>query len=44
MLRKLWQLLKMLKENQFFNSRCLVYCEGAQSLMTLKMFWGSQKT
>uniref|UniRef100_A0A8C8TJ13 Uncharacterized protein n=1 Tax=Peromyscus maniculatus bairdii TaxID=230844 RepID=A0A8C8TJ13_PERMB len=39
MLEKLWQLL-ILKENKFFNSRCLNYCEWAQSLMTLKMLWG----
>uniref|UniRef100_A0A8I5ZUB0 Uncharacterized protein n=1 Tax=Rattus norvegicus TaxID=10116 RepID=A0A8I5ZUB0_RAT len=41
MLKKLWQLLKILKENKFFNSRCLNYCEWAQPiLMTLRMLWG----
>uniref|UniRef100_A0A8C6HCA0 Uncharacterized protein n=2 Tax=Mus TaxID=862507 RepID=A0A8C6HCA0_MUSSI len=41
MLKKLWQLLKILKENKFFNSRSLNYCEWAQLiLMTLKMLWG----
>ncbi|CAH7114777.1 Gm29394 [Phodopus roborovskii] len=43
MITWLWiliMLLNILKENKFFNSRCLNYCEWAQSLADTEMLWG----
>lgn len=37
---KTTELPKTLEENPFFNSRCLIYCEYAQSLRILKRFGG----